>query len=181
MWRMIRLALPLIFLIFLLFFLWRGIYKDPHHLPSALIGQTVPHFMAPSLRSDRVTLDESLFRGHISVLHVFATWCRVCRSDHPIWVDLAKASRIPIYGLDYKDSAQKARAFLKDYGNPYRRVISDPRGRVAINWGVYGTPETFLIDAKGVVRYKYIGALTRDVWKENFLPRIYQLEFSVRE
>ena len=112
------------------------------------------------------------FRGQISLLNVWASWCPACRDEHPILVDLARQYKIPIYGLDYKDDRIEAKKWLEAYGNPFHAIGFDKTGRVAIDWGIYGAPETFLIDKNGIVIHKHIAPLTREIWQRDFVPLI---------
>ncbi len=168
--------LPLLVFLSLVFFLWKGLQQDPHKLPSSLINHALPKFQAENLLKPSTQVTSEDFIGHVSVLNVFATWCLVCEVEHPVWMDIASGHIVRIYGLNYKDNDQKARRFLKQYGNPYDAVFTDPIGKIAIDLGVYGTPETFVIDKKGIIRDKYIGAMTRAVFQKNLAPKLKQLE-----
>ena len=117
-------------------------------------------------------LSEKIFLGKVSLLHVWATWCATCRAEHLVLMDLARSKKVVFYGLNYKDNPEAAKNWLKQYGNPYKAIISDPQGRLGIDLGVYGTPETFLIDSQGVIRYKYIGAITQHIWEHDIMPEI---------
>lgn len=174
--RISRYLIPLILFAVIVLFFWRGLHTDPHIVPSVLIGKQVPNFNYPSLSNSSQSINEKQFLGHISLLNVWATWCITCHAEHPILMDIAQTSGISIYGLDYKDQRQAALTWLKKYGNPYKDVIYDDKGTLAINLGVYGTPETFVIDSKGIIRYKYIGAISPDVWQDTLLPEIKKLQ-----
>lgn len=170
-----RLAfIPLIlFLGLVAFFIW-GLQQDPHRLPSALLGKKLPDFIEPDLFNPQETLNAYIFQGHYSLLNVFATWCVTCHSEHPILMDIQReAPQLQLVGLDYKDEAEKTKVWLQDYGNPYRWVLSDQTGSLARLLGVYGTPESFLINPEGVIVYKHIGAISPTVWHEEILP-LYQ-------
>ncbi|MGA9853400.1 MAG: DsbE family thiol:disulfide interchange protein [Gammaproteobacteria bacterium] len=170
--RTLLFSSPIIVLLALVAVFWRGLYLDPRILPSPLIGKSVPAFSLPRLDDPRQSFTQQEFLGKISILNVWATWCVACRDEQQTLVQFAKQNVIPVYGLDYKDDHQDALDWLAQKGNPYAAVAFDATGNVAINWGVYGAPETFLIDQHGIIRYKYIGPLTPDVIQNNLLPRI---------
>lgn len=174
--RYIKMAIPLIIFIMIAVFLWRSLKTNPHKIPSPLIGKSVPVFSASSLFDAKQIITNQNLTGKVSILNVFATWCMTCHAEHPVLMDIHDSHRVNIYGLDYKDNRAKAKAWLAKYGDPYTKVIFDPKGLLGINLGVYGTPETFIIDQKGIIRYKHIGAVSPDVWKDDMLPRIIRLE-----
>ena len=159
-------------------FLVRLYGGDPSRLPSALIGKQVPDFKLEPLAE---LVDDSapvkgfstglLFGNKVSLVNVWASWCVPCRAEHPFLMELAKRSDLQVLGLNYKDKPANARRFLGTHGNPYERVGVDPKGRVSVDWGVYGVPETFVVDKKGIIRFKQIGPLTQDSLKR-FLPQI---------
>lgn len=149
-----------------------GLGRDPQLLPSALIDRPAPEFTLPAVPGHgQPGLNTAALRGQVSVVNFFASWCAPCRVEHPVFMRLAREG-VAIYGIAYRDQADAARAWLGQLGNPYRAIGYDIEGRVAIDWGVYGVPETYLIDREGRVRYKHVGAVTQDVWVEQFLPRI---------
>lgn len=141
-----------------------------------LIGHATPAFNLPSLKKPDVKLSNQLFIGHVSLLNVWATWCVTCAEEHPVLVDIANSHIVPIYGLDYKDNRTHALQWLQHFGNPFKKIGFDGAGDVAINWGVYGTPETFVIDKKGVIRYKQIGPMTHAIWRNKLLPLVLKLK-----
>ena len=171
----LRSSLP--FLIFLLIacILWRGLKLHPGQIPSPLLGKAAPAFILPDLLTG-ASITNKQFQGHVSLLNVWATWCYACAQEHEFLLALARSNDFVLYGLDYKDDAAKASKWLHDQGNPYQSVAFDKSGDVAIDWGVYGSPETFLIDKHGIVRYKQIGPITQEVWKRELKPRIEKLE-----
>lgn len=177
--RRLVVALPLILFAGLAaVFLLRLYGGDPSRLPSALIGKEVPDFkMEPlaDLVSDGKPVEGFssglLYGNKVSLVNVWASWCVPCRAEHPYLMELAKRSDIRVIGLNYKDKPANARRFLGTHGNPYERVGVDPNGRVSVDWGVYGVPETFIVDKKGIIRFKQIGPLTQDSLKR-FLPQI---------
>lgn len=173
---MIKFLLPVILFFILCVFLFIGLYKDPSEVPSPLIGKLVPEFSLPTLHDSSVQFSNNEFLGNVSVLNVWATWCYACKQEHPALLELARRNIVAIYGLNYKDDAASAKMYLRDFGNPFKANAFDEAGRVAIDWGVYGAPETFLIDKNGVIRYKHIGPLTLDDLDNKIQPLILQLK-----
>lgn len=171
----IKYYIPLFFFLLLVIFLWLSLGKKVHAIPSPLIGKPIPAFKATKLPDPNKSITNNIFKGHISLLNVFATWCMSCRAEHPILIDIHNLRWVKIVGLNYRDKRQQAINWLKNYGNPYDDVIYDPQGRLAFNLGVYGTPETFIIDQKGIIRGKYVGVITPLVWKNDILPKIKNL------
>lgn len=169
MWRYL---LPIVVLAALIGFFWRGLYLNPRIVPSPLIGKPVPVFSLPRLHDPDSVFTQEQFHGQVALLNVWATWCVACRDEHATLLHFAQQGVVPVYGLDYKDDRRSALDWLAKDGNPYAAVAFDASGDVAINWGVYGAPETFLIDSHGVIRYKYIGPLTPDIIDKELLPRI---------
>lgn len=152
-----------------------GLGKDPTLVPSPLVGKPAPEFRLPRLDDPTQTLSRSDLLGKTSLVNIWGTWCAGCRQEHDTLLTLARDSGIPIYGINWKDDQQLAREWLTTLGNPYVAVGVDQEGRTAIDWGVYGAPETFLIGPDGTVLYKHIAPITLDVWREQFLPRIAQV------
>ena len=177
--RRLVVALPLILFAGLAaIFLVRLYGGDPSRLPSALIGKPVPDFKMEPLAElvDNGTPVKGFSSGYlygnkVSLVNVWASWCVPCRAEHPFLMELAKRPDIQVIGLNYKDKPANARRFLGTHGNPYDRVGVDPNGRVSVDWGVYGVPETFVVDKKGIIRFKQIGPLTQESLKR-FLPQI---------
>lgn len=168
----LRYITPLLFFILLFLFFWSGLHNDPRKLPSTLINQAAPSFNLPTLYNSKIIFSKKDLLGHVSLLHVWATWCLTCQAEQPFLMDLARTQPIPIYSFDYKDDAVTAKKWLRDHGNPYQKIGFDADGSTSINWGVYGTPETFILDKNAVIRYKVIGELTPDVWQNTVLPLI---------
>ena len=166
------LFLPLLVALVLGVVLFAGIGKDPTKLESALIGKPVPEFSLADLHTPEATLDRSLFRGEVSLLNVWGTWCPSCRDEHDDLMWLANEQGISIIGLNYKDKREDALVWLDRLGDPYRTTIYDPKGTLGFDLGVYGAPETFVIDAEGVVRYRHVGVVNPKVWEETLLPVI---------
>lgn len=173
--RHIKMMIPLLIFTILLFFLWRGLHLKPHHIPSPLINRSLPNFRIKSLFDSNHYITNKDFKGHLTLLNVFATWCLTCQVEHPVLMDIARSNQITVYGLNYKDKSMAAKQWLDTYGNPYSKILYDAKGQLGIDLGVYGTPETFLIDSNGVIRYKYIGAVSLQVWRDKLLPQIKHL------
>ena len=153
-------------------FLFVGLQRDPSYVPSPLIGKPAPQFSLPSLHDPSYPVSSTELQGRPWVLNVWGTWCGGCRQEHPVLMEIAKRGEIPLIGLDWKDDSAAALKWLSDLGDPYAAVAADAVGRTAIDWGVYGAPETFLISADGIVLYKHIAPMTMQVWMTEFLPRI---------
>ncbi len=166
---------PLAVFIVLLGFLGVGLNLNPREVPSPLIGKLAPDFTLPRLEDSSLTLSRNDLAGKVWVLNVWASWCVPCREEHPLLVSFARQRAVPLYGLNYKDRPADAIAWLGRYGNPYTATLSDLQGKVGIDWGVYGVPETFVIDKQGVVRFKHVGPLTPQVLHERIEPLIKEL------
>lgn len=175
MLRSLKFALPLLLLSLIAVFLWQGLNEDPHRVPSALVGKPVPTFRAMSLLNKSRTYTDADFRGRITVLNVFASWCISCRVEHPVLIEMKKRHHINLVGLDYKDPRTEALHWLKHFGNPFNKILYDPLGKLAMDLGVYGTPETFVIDQKGIIRAKHVGAMSPEQWQAVILPVIQKL------
>lgn len=170
-----RAALPLAVFGALLLFLAAGLRRDPRLIPSPLIGHPAPLFDLPRLDRPGKRFSPVEMRGRVWLLNTWASWCVSCRQEHVTLVELARSKHIPIYGLNYKDDRANALEWLERWGNPYVLSVEDADGRVGIDYGVYGVPETYLIDKEGVIRYKQIGPLTRDVIDQTILPMAAEL------
>lgn len=164
----LKLFLPLLAFTVLSIFLFRGLWLDPREIPSALVGRPVPMFSLPRLGT-QTQLSEADLAGQVGLLNVWATWCPSCRVEHPYLVQLAEAG-IPVYGLNYKDRDDAARRWLEELGNPYRFNIVDREGTLGLDLGVYGAPETYLIDAEGVIHYRHVGVVDENVWRTTLEP-----------
>jgi cytochrome c biogenesis protein CcmG/thiol:disulfide interchange protein DsbE len=136
--------------------------RDPSAVPSALIDKPAPQIDLPSIYPDRAGLNSADLKGRASVVNVFASWCVPCRAEHPSLAELAQEHGVPVIGLNWKDKPEDARAFLNELGDPYERIGSDPSGRAGIDWGVYGVPETYVLDAQGRIRYRHVGPLSEE-------------------
>lgn len=167
-WLMV---LPLVAFLVMAVFLYRGLYLDPSELPSAMIGKPFPAFALPNVQGDK-QLSVADLQGKPALVNVWGTWCISCRVEHPVLNKLAQQG-VLIYGVNYKDDNAEALKWLKDFHNPYQLNIRDEQGTLGLDLGVYGAPETFLIDAKGVIRYKHVGVIDETVWREQ-LATVYQ-------
>ena len=172
---MLRYLIPLGIFIVLVIFLAIGLGRDPHEVPSPLINKAAPTFRLPQLQDPAKTFSADDMRGKVWILNVWASWCISCREEHPLLIEYAKSGAVPIYGLNWKDKRDDALAWLNDLGDPYVLSVSDLDGRVAIDYGVYGAPETYVIDQSGTIRFKQIGAVTSDVWSQKILPLVQEL------
>jgi cytochrome c biogenesis protein CcmG/thiol:disulfide interchange protein DsbE len=169
-----RFVLPLAAFALLLLVLIAGLRHAPEKgiIVSPLLGKQAPQFSLPGLLDDTSPLQAQTLRGHWSLLNVWGTWCQECRAEHQTLLRIKQQGKVPIFGIDWKDDDTQARAWLSELGNPYERVGADREGRVAIDWGVYGAPESFLINPAGTVVYKHVGALTPQIWEQEFLSRL---------
>lgn len=152
-----------------------GLTLNPREIPSVLIGKAVPDFDLPPVRGRALGLASRDLKGEVSLVNVWASWCVECRREHPVLMDLARTGDVPVHGLNYKDRPQDAEDWLTRLGDPYTRTGADLDGRVAIDWGVYGVPETFVVGADGRIAHKHIGALTPEVLKKEILPLVRSL------
>jgi cytochrome c biogenesis protein CcmG/thiol:disulfide interchange protein DsbE len=155
-----------------------GLRLDPHKIPSPLVDKPLPAFSLPTLENPGTSLANADLHGKVVLINVWASWCVACKQEHPVLMRLASKKHVPLIGLNYKDKREDAVRLLKAEGNPYDLSIVDADGRVGIDWGVYGVPETFVIDKQGVIRYKYIGPITAEVWETTLLPLIQKLSAS---
>jgi len=170
------LLLPLVLFLGLAAFLLVGLRKDPREIPSPFINKPAPEFKLSQLQEPAKTFSPQEMRGKVWVLNFWGTWCVACRDEHPLLLQYAKSGALPIIGVDYKDDRAAALQMLQEEGNPYTMTVSDPDGGTSINYGVYGAPESYLIDRNGVIRYKQIGPITEDVWQKEFLRRAQELK-----
>jgi cytochrome c biogenesis protein CcmG/thiol:disulfide interchange protein DsbE len=176
--RFLRWSLPLAIFAVIVAFLFVGLFRDPREVPSPLIGKPAPAFALAQLHEPGKTLTTADMRGQVWLLNVWASWCVSCRVEHPLLIDLSKANVVPVIGLAYKDKREDGLAWLAANGDPYKLSIVDLDGRVGIDFGVYGVPETFVIDKSGVIRYNQIGPLTADALKQTILPLVRELQRS---
>ena len=171
-----RFLIPLILFIVMVAFLAVGLKLDPREVPSPFIGKPAPAFKLPQLADPGKSFSNTNLQGQVSLLNVWASWCVSCKQEHPFLLKLAKQNILPIYGLDYKDERKAGMEWLNRLGNPYTVSVFDADGKVGIEWGVYGVPETFVIDKQGVIRHKHTGPITEESWQKTLLPLIIQLQ-----
>lgn len=171
-----KFLLPLILFIALSIFLAIGLKLNPREIPSPLIGKPAPAFNLPILAEPTKTLSPDDLKGRVWLLNVWASWCISCREEHPVLLELARQQQAPLIGLNYKDQSTDAKLWLDQHGNPYRASLMDGEGRVGIEFGVYGVPETFVIDKRGVIRYKHTGPVDANDLSTIFLPLLTTLE-----
>jgi cytochrome c biogenesis protein CcmG/thiol:disulfide interchange protein DsbE len=170
-----RFLLPLVGVVILIPILILGLRSDPSELPSQYIGKPAPQFSLPTLKDPSKTLSTADLKGQVSLVNIWATWCGGCRTEHGFLLELARTNTIPIYAIDWRDNRPDALNFMNQLGDPYVASGFDEDGRVGIDWGAYGAPETFLIDAEGMVVYRFTGPLNRALWEQEFVPRIAEL------
>jgi cytochrome c biogenesis protein CcmG/thiol:disulfide interchange protein DsbE len=170
-----RYLIPLVLFLGLVAFLAIGLTRDPHEVPSPLINKPAPVFRLNQLAEPTKEFSAEEMRGKVWLLNVWASWCIGCREEHPMLLEIKRSGVVPIYGLNYKDQRADALPWLREHGDPYVLSISDLDGRVGIDYGVYGAPETFLIDKQGVIRFKQIGPMMPDVWQKQVLPLVKEL------
>ena len=170
-----KLLVPLAIFAVLFAFLFAGLSLNPREVPSPLVGKPAPEFKLARLHQPERTLGTADLVGQVWLLNVWASWCVSCRVEHPLLVELSKAKLVPLVGLNYKDRPDEGLAWLKEHGNPYDVSIVDRDGRVGIDWGVYGVPETFVVDKAGVIRYKHIGPVDAAAIERKILPLVREL------
>ena len=167
--------IPLIVFVALAGFFYVGLHRDPHAVPSPFIGKPAPAFNLPVVGQPGKTFSPAENLGKVWLLNVWAPWCVSCRQEHPELMRLARSGAVPIYGLNWKDKDREAAGLLTAIGNPYVEVADDLSGQAGIDWGVTGTPETYVIDKKGIIRMKQIGIITDAVWQTKFVPLLREL------
>jgi cytochrome c biogenesis protein CcmG/thiol:disulfide interchange protein DsbE len=175
-----RYLLPLGLFLGLAVFLGIGLDRNPHELPSPLVGRPAPPFDLPRLAAapagSPARFAPADMQGKVWMLNVWASWCVSCRQEHPVLLDIAKSAVVPLVGLDYKDAVGDARAWLAEHGDPYLLSAVDANGRVGIDYGVYGVPETYVIDKRGTIRFKQIGPISSELLQGRILPLIRELQ-----
>ncbi|WP_246249180.1 DsbE family thiol:disulfide interchange protein [Chelativorans alearense] len=152
-----------------------GLGRNAQVIPSALIGKEVPEFSLPPVQGRTLGLSSADLKGEVSLVNVFASWCTACREEHPVFMELKRTGAVPIHGINYKDRPGDAEKWLNTMGDPYTRTGADLNGRVSIDWGVYGVPETFVVDKQGRIAFKHVGAVTPDVYRTKLAPLIEEL------
>ncbi len=170
-----RFLLPVVIFAVLAGLLGWGLTRDPREVPSPLIGKPAPAFTAPTLFDPEKKFSTSDYLGRVWVLNVWASWCVACRAEHEYINQLARMQLVPVVGLDYKDKPEDGRAWLRELGNPYTVIPTDEKGKIGIDWGVYGVPETFIIDKQGRIAYKHIGPINADSLRDIIVPKIKEL------
>ncbi|MBE0473386.1 DsbE family thiol:disulfide interchange protein [Rhodoferax sp.] len=168
--------IPLGIFVVLVIFLAIGLTRDPSEIPSPLIGKPAPDFTAPVLGKPGETFSNKDMLGQVWLLNTWASWCVACRQEHPLLVEFVKTNPLPIVGLDYKDKEADGIRWLQRYGNPYTHTVVDADARIGIDFGVYGVPESFLIDKNGIIRYKQIGPFTPEALRDKLTPLIKELQ-----
>lgn len=172
---MLKYLIPLALFLVLVVFLAIGLTRNPQELPSALIDKPAPTFRLPQLKAPEKTFSAEDMRGKVWMLNVWASWCVACREEHPYLFEYQKSGVVPIYGLNYKDRREDALGWLGELGDPYRLSAVDLEGRVGIDYGVYGAPESYIIDKSGTIRLKHVGPVMPDVWEKKILPLVQEL------
>lgn len=182
---MMRFILPFVIFVALAAFLFKGLSnvnhnleqgKDPREIASPLINKAAPDFSLPLLHEPDKKLSPADMKGKVWLLNVWASWCGACKDEHPVLMDLSRQNILPIVGVDYKDKREDGEATLKKAGDPYTLVIADADGKAFFNYGVYGVPESYVIDKQGVIRYKLTGVITAQNWKDTLFPLIMELQ-----
>ncbi len=164
-----KLFIPLIIFVILALFFWKGLSLDPSAMPSALIDDPVPNFELPTVKDESTLVTQDVFKGQVSLLNVWATWCISCRVEHP-YLNKLSGEGVAIYGVNYKDDTIAAQKWLQEFHDPYQLSVVDADGRLGIDLGVFGAPETYLIDQRGVIRYKHVGVVDERVWSKILKP-----------
>lgn len=172
---MLRYFLPLLLLAAITALFYAGLRLNPGEVPSPLVGKPAPEFELELLDDPGRTFTHTDLRGQVTLVHVWATWCVTCRAEHPTLMEFAARGVVPVIGFNYKDERADALRWLDTLGDPYRLTVYDPRGAAGLDWGVYGTPETFVVDADGIIRYKHIGPLTEEIIEQTLLPLLREL------
>jgi cytochrome c biogenesis protein CcmG/thiol:disulfide interchange protein DsbE len=173
--KILKFVIPLAIFIALVAFFAVGLTRDPREVPSPFIGKPAPSFRLEQLHDEKLAFTPEEMKGKVWLLNVWASWCVACQAEHPLLVDMSKQKLVPIVGLNYKDKREDGIRWLRRYGDPYMLSAYDFQGQVGIDYGVYGVPETFLIDKNGVIRYKQIGPITREALDKKILPLIKEL------
>ncbi len=173
---MMRFILPFVIFVILAGFLYKGLGRDTREVPSPLVNKAAPAFVLPKLSEPDQKFSPADMQGKVWLLNVWASWCGACKDEHPILMALSKQAIVPIIGLDYKDKREDGEATLQKAGDPYTLTISDADGKVGFDYGVYGVPETYVIDKQGIIRYKLIGAVTPENLTQTILPLVKELQ-----
>ena len=174
--RTAKFLIPFVLFLIAVGFLFKGLFLDPHEVPSPLVGKPAPQFSAPILGAAGKTFNTADLKGQVWLLNVWASWCAACREEHPLLMAMENTKQIATYGLDYKDTDAEALAVLMQHGNPYRAVATDADGKIGIDYGVYGVPETYIIDKAGIIRFKQIGPITEEILLTKIAPLLKELQ-----
>ncbi len=173
-----RFLVPMAIFVVLVVVLAVGLKLDPRYVPSPLINKDAPAFTLESLADPNTTLTKQDLLGRPVLVNVWASWCSACRVEHPLLLSMAQNDKVEIIGLNYKDTREAGSELLQAHGNPYRQVLFDPQGKLGLDLGVYGVPETFVLDAKGVIRFKQVGPMTPEAWRDQIKPLLAKLATS---
>jgi cytochrome c biogenesis protein CcmG/thiol:disulfide interchange protein DsbE len=173
-----KFLVPLALFGVLVTFLAVGLKLDPHEVPSPLVNKPAPLFTVPQVEQAELQFSSADLKGKVWLLNVWASWCVACREEHPVLMSFSRSQMVPIIGLDYKDQRKDAMGVIKRSGNPYDLIAFDADGRVGIDYGVYGVPESYLIDKNGIIRYKHIGPITQEALAKTIIPLINELKKS---
>ncbi len=168
--------LPLVAFVLLAVFLYRGLFLNPREVPSPLIGKPAPVFERPNLHQPEATFASKQMLGQVWIFNVWASWCAPCRQEHPLWNEFSTQKLVPLVGMNYKDRPETAKKWLNELGDPYTLTVVDADGRLGIDFGVYGVPETFVIDKQGVIRMKHIGPITEEALQKKIIPMVRELQ-----
>ena len=171
----LRTLIPFLIFVLISIFLAIGLTMDPRLVPSPLVGKAVPDFNLPPVKGRVAGLAKDDLTGEVSFVNVFASWCTACRQEHPLLMALSRKGAVSSHGLNYKDKPEDAAAWLDELGDPYTRTGADIDGMVGLDWGVYGVPETFVVDSQGIIRYKHIGPITEEIYLETLQPIVANL------
>lgn len=171
--------IPLLLFVVIAVFFAKGLRLDPRHLPSMMVDKPVPDFTESTLEDANKQITNKDIKGQVALLNVWATWCTSCWAEHHVLMDVVEKEHVPIYGVNYKDERRTAQQWLQDRGNPYIENAFDDKGQLGIDLGVYGTPETFVIDKSGVIRYRLAGPMSPDTWQHVIKPLIEKLRAEV--
>jgi len=171
--------LPLGVFSVILFFLWQGLHLKPNELPCVLLNKPVPKFQLEALEQKSPLITEDIFKGHITLINVWASWCSTCAKEHMLLTSMHKTDEFQLVGINYKDSKNSADLWLNKLGNPYTVNIFDAKGSLSIDLGVYGTPTTYIIDRDGIIRYRHVGILTNEIWNKVIVPEVNKLKIKV--
>ena len=174
--RKVLYAVPILLMAGLTALFYVGLGKDPNLLPSALIGAPAPQFDLPALLVKDQAGSSASIEGRVVLVNFFASWCGPCRIEHPLLMNLAEAGDVPVYGINYKDAEVDAKRWLADFGDPFSEIGADIEGRTGLDWGVYGLPESFLVNQQGQIVYKHVGPLTSEAINEEIMPLVRELE-----